>query len=192
MIPVSQICCPQLSPISNVSVLRCLIQSHLITMEANASFSSVSILFQEKKKGGGNIFVHKSRGADFPSVTLNQQMYTCTPTHSHTTFFGWARAFLEFVDLNHCWQKIMILQVKNSLARKTCDCQSTLVLQRAKKSSWESLLPPLLSGSIWSHYGLESQPSSSADLTIMQLGFQVLKLLSYFTEYSPGDPGLLQ
>lgn len=26
-----------------------------------------------------------------------------------------------------------------------CDCQSTLVLQEAKKSSWESLLPPLLS-----------------------------------------------
>ena len=110
---------------------------------------------------------------------LNRYTHTHTHTHTHTrarvhlqvTLLGWASAFLVFVDRNHCWQKIVVPQVKNSLERKMCDCQSTLTLQGAKKSLWESLLPSLLSGSVWSHCGLESQHCSSADLAVMQLGF---------------------
>ena len=135
---------------------------------------------KKKKKRGGKYLCALVKGCRL-SVNYIKiwNRRTCTHTHIHThtrsylqpTLLGWASAFLEFVDLNHCWQKIMVLQVKNSPERKMRDCQSTLALQGAKKSLWESLLPSLLSGSIWSHHGLRSQLCSSADLTIMQLGF---------------------
>lgn len=132
--------------------------------------SSVSIHFKKKKKKKRKISFaqsHECRSCISYIKRLNRH------THAFAgDFVSWASAFLVFVDRNHCWQKIVVPQVKNSLERKMYDCQSTLALQGAKKSLWESLLPSLLSASVWSHCGLESHKHcSSADLAVTQLGF---------------------
>lgn len=56
-----------------------------------------------------------------------------THTHMHIASLGGTSAFCKFVDLNHCWQKIVILEVKNSFERKMCDCQSTFSTARSKE-----------------------------------------------------------